>query len=250
VSSSASRTALGEAVGSHTQMFSLVMLAAVTAVMVAGRDVLALFPNAALGALVVYAALRLVDVGEFKRLARFRRSEFVIALATTPAVLAVGVLYGVLVAIGLSILDLLRRMAHAHDSVLGFVPGLAGMHDVEDYSNAVEVPGLLIYRYDAPLCFANAEDFRNRALRAVDTNPGPVEWFVLNAEANVEVDLTALDALDQLRAELNRRGIVFAMARVKQDLRDALRAAGLLDKIGESRIYMTLPTAVDAFKQR
>ena len=78
----------------------------------------------------------------------------------------------------------------------------------------------------------------------------PVEWFVLNAEANVEVDLTALDALEQLRAELTRRGIVFAMARVKQDLRDALRAAGLIDKVGEDRIFMTLPTAVEAFNHR
>jgi high affinity sulfate transporter 1 len=250
VSSSASRTALGDVVGSRTQLYSLVMLAVVAVVMLAGRDVLSLFPNAALGALVVYAAMRLIDVPEFKRLARFRRSEFVLALATTTAVLAVGVLYGVLVAVGLSILDLLRRVSHAHDSVLGFVPGVAGMHDIDDYPDATELPGLLIYRYDAPLCFANAEDFRKRALRAVDASPDPVEWFVLNAEANVEVDLTALDTLDHLRAELNRHGIVFAMARVKYDLRDALRAAGLLHKIGESRIYMTLPTAVNAFKGR
>ena len=112
------------------------------------------------------------------------------------------------------------------------------------------MPGLLVYRYDAPLCFANADDFRRRAIAAVDQNPGPVEWFVLNAEANVEVELTALDALDQLRDELTRCGIVFAMARVKQDLRDALGAAGLLDKIGENRIFMTLPTAVEAFNRR
>ena len=81
------------------------------------------------------------------------------------------------------------------------------MHDIDDYPDAGPVPGLVVYRYDAPLCFANAEDFRNRALAAVVDKPQPVEWFVLNAEANVEVDLTALDALDQLRAELTRRGI-------------------------------------------
>src|SRR6185312_13654065 len=157
------------------------------------------------------------DVSEFKRLARFRRSEVLLALTTTVAVLVLGVLYGVLVAIGLSILELLRRIARAHDAVLGFVPGVAGMHDVDDYPEADLVPGL-VYRYDAPLFFANAEDFRERAMTAVNDYPGRVEWFVLNAEANVEVDLTALDALDQLRSELERRGIVFAMARVKQDL--------------------------------
>ena len=145
------------------------------------------------------------------------------------AVLGIGVLYGVLVAVALSILELLRRVARAHDSVLGFVPGVAGMHDVDDYPQARMMPGLVVYRYDAPLCFANAEDFRKRALAAVDQSPQPIEWFVLNAEANVEVDLTALDALEQLRLELTRRGIVFAMARVKQDLRDSLEAAGVLE---------------------
>ena len=250
VSSSGSRTALGDAVGSRSQLYSVVMLVVVLAVMLFGRELLATFPTAALGALVVYAALRLVDVPEFKRLARFRHSEFIIALSTTVAVLVFGVLYGVLVAIVLSILDLLRRVARPQDAIQGFVPGVAGMHDIDDYPNAKLEPGLLVYRYDAPLFFANSENFRERALAAVDEVPGPVEWFVLNAEANVEVDLTALDALDQLRAELERRGVVFAMARVKQDLRDELEAAGLLDKIGEDRIFPTLPTAVEAYRDR
>ena len=249
VSSSGSRTALGDAVGGRTQLYSLVTLVFVLVVMLFGRGVLATFPSAALGALVVYAAVRLIDVSEFKRLARFRRSEVLLALATTVAVLVLGVLYGVLVAIGLSILELLRRMARAHDGVLGFVPGVAGMHDVDDYPEADLVPGLLVYRYDAPLFFANAENFRERAIAAVNDYPGPVEWFVLNAEANVEVDLTALDALDRLRSELERRGIVFAMARVKQDLRDSLEAAVLVDKIGEDRIFPTLPTAVEAYRR-
>ena len=136
VSSSGSRTALGDAVGSRTQLYSVVTLVFVLLVMVAGRGVLANFPMAALGALVVYAALRLIDVPEFKRLARFRRSELILALATTASVLVFGVLYGVLVAIVLSILDLLRRVARPHDAVLGFVPGVAGMHDVDDYPEA------------------------------------------------------------------------------------------------------------------
>jgi high affinity sulfate transporter 1 len=250
VSSSGSRTALGDAVGSRTQLYSLVTLVFVLAVMLFGRGVLATFPSAALGALVVYAALRLIDVSEFRRLARFRRSEVILALATTAAVLVFGVLYGVLVAIGLSILELLRRIARAHDGVLGFVPGVAGMHDIDDYPEAKLEPGLLVYRYDAPLFFANAENFRERAMVSVKDYPGRVEWFVLNAEANVEVDLTALDALDQLRTELGRRGIKFAMARVKQDLRDQLRAAGLLDKIGEDNLFPTLPTAVEAYRDR
>ena len=250
VSSSGSRTAIADIVGSRTQLYSLVALGCVVAVLVFAGDLLAMFPTAALGALVIFAALHLIDIAEFRRLARFRRSELILALATTAAVLGFGVLYGVVVAVALSILELLRRLAHAHDSILGFVPGIAGMHDIDDYPGATRVPGLVVYRYDAPLCFANAEDFRTRALAAVDGNPEPVEWFVLNAESNVEVDLTALDALEQLRIELVRRGIVFAMARVKQDLRESLAAAGMLGEIGEDHIFMTLPTAVEEFKAR
>lgn len=250
VSSSASRTALSDAVGGRTQVYSLVALGLVLVVMLTANGLLAKFPTAALGALVVYAALRLIDLGEFRRLARFRRSEFILALLTTVAVLGLGVLYGVLAAIGLSILDLLRRVARPHDSVLGFVPGVAGMHDIVDYPEARLEPGLLVYRYDAPLFFANAQDFRQRAMAAVNHNPDRVQWFVLNSEANVDVDLTALDALDQLRADLEARGIVFAMARVKQELKVMLEAAGLLDKIGEDHIYPTLPTAVEAYRSR
>lgn len=250
VSSSASRTALADLVGGRTQVYSLVALGLLLVVMLTAHGLLAEFPTAALGALVVYAALRLIDLGEFRRLARFRRSEFILALLTTVAVLGLGVLYGVLAAIGLSILDLLRRVARPHDSVLGFVPGLAGMHDITDYPEARLEPGLLVYRYDAPLFFANAQDFRARAMAAVDENPDPVEWFVLNSEANVDVDLTALDALDQLRADLAARGIIFAMARVKQELKVLLENAGLLDRIGEDHIYPTLPTAVEAYRNR
>ena len=249
ISSSGSRTALADAAGARTQVYSLVVLGVLATALVFGGGVMAAIPSAALGALVVFAATKLVDVAEFGRLARFRRSELVIALATTAAVVVFGVLNGVLVAIGLSVADLLRRLAHAHDSVQGLVPGVPGMHDVDDYPAATVVPGLLVYRYDAPLFFANAADFRRRALAAIEDSPQPVRWFLLNAESNVEVDLTALDALEQLRTECERRGIVFAMARVKQDLRDALAAAGLLDRIGPDRIFMTLPTAVAAYRQ-
>ena len=250
VSSSASRTVLGEMVGARSQMYSLVALSLLLVVMLFAHGLLATFPTAALGAMVVYAAFRLIDIAAFRRLAKFRRSELILALLTALAVLMFGVLYGVLAAVGLSILDLLRRVARPHDSVLGFVPGVPGMHDIADYPQAQLEPGLLVYRYDAPLFFANAEDFRTRAMAAVDANPDPVRWFVLNAEANVEVDLTALDAVEQRRHDLNRRGIVFAMARVTWHLREALDAAGLLEKIGEDNIYPTLPTAVQAYRSR
>jgi SulP family sulfate permease len=153
----------------------------------------------------------------------------------------------VLVAVGLSILDLLRRVARPHDAVEGFVPDVAGMHDVDDYPQASVVPGLLVYRYDSPLFFANAEDFLTRARAAVAGSPTPVAWFVLNTEAIIEVDITAADALETLRAELARTGIVLALARVKQDLLAGLAPTGLLERIGEEHLFPTLPTAVEAY---
>jgi len=248
-SSSSSRTVLGDAMGVRTQAHSLVALAVVVATLLFAGPVLAAFPVAALGALVMYAATRLVEVAEMRRIARFRRSELALTLLTAASVVAFGVLAGIGLAVVLSILDLIRRIAHPHDGVLGYVPGLAGMHDVDDYPQATQVPGLVVYRYDSPLFFANAQDFLSRALAAVDNAPGPVEWFLLNAEGNVEVDLTAVDTLAELRHRLDARGIVFAMARVKQDMRDRLDAAGFVDAVGDGLIYATLPTAVGAYAE-
>jgi sulfate permease, SulP family len=246
VSSSGSRTAIADASGARSKLAGLVTVVVTLISIWLLEPVLAAFPAAALAAVVVYAAVRLVDLAEFRRYATFRRSELLLAVGTTVAVIAVGVLVGVLVAIGLSILDLLRRVARPHDAIEGFVPGLAGMHDIDDFADAEPVPGLVVYRYDSPLFFANAEDFGTRA-RAAVTRGGDVQWFVLNTESIVEVDITAVDALESLRQELVDRGIVFGLARIKQDLRDELAPSGILERIGEEHLFPTLPTAVEAF---
>jgi MFS superfamily sulfate permease-like transporter len=121
------------------------------------------------------------------------------------------------------------------------------MHDVDDYPGSTTEPGLVVYRYDAPLCFANAEDFRRRALAALAADPQPA-WLLLNTEAVTEIDITAADTLHQLADELDRRGVVLALARTKQDLRTDLRRSGLLDRIGRERVFPTLPTAVAAYR--
>lgn len=247
VSSSGSRTVIADATGGRSQLYSLVALVTVVVVLLIGGPVLATFPTAALGALVIYAALRLIEPAEFRRFARFRRSELVLAVVTVAAVLALDILYGILAAVALSILDLLRRVSRPHDGILGYVPGVAGMHDVDDYPDATVVTGLVVYRYDAPLFFANAENFRRRALAAVDDASTPTEWLLLNAEANTEIDVTSADALGRLRDELERRGIVLALARVKAELRNDLEASGLLAAIGQDRVFPTLPTAVAAY---
>jgi sulfate permease, SulP family len=119
---------------------------------------------------------------------------------------------------------------------------------VDDYPDAHTIPGLVVYRYDAPLFFANAEDFRRRAIAAADSQPDKLCWFVLNVEANVEVDFTALEALDAVREEITRRDAIFALARVKQDLLTRLQSFGLAEKIGAELLFPTLPTAVEAYQ--
>ncbi len=212
VSSSGSRTALASAAGARTQAYSLVALTSVVATLLFAGPLLTRFPTAALGAIVVYAAVRLIDLPGFRRLAAFRRSELMLALGALAGVLVFDILYGVLLAVGLSVAEMLARVARPHDAIQGLVPGLAGMHDVDDYPQARTVAGLVVYRYDSPLFFANADDFR-------------------------------------LRRELDRRGIVLALARVKQDLLDDLDAYGLTAKVGHDHIFPTLPTAVAGYEQ-
>jgi sulfate permease, SulP family len=250
VSSSGSRTVIGDNLGSKTQLFSLVAMGVVILVLLWLRPVLALFPKAALGAIVIFAAFKLIEISEFMRLYRFRRSEFFLAIITTLGVLVTDILVGVEIAVGLSVIELLSRLAHPHDAVQGTVPNLPGLHDINDWEGATTIPGLVIYRYDAPLCFANAEDFKCRALRSIDLEVTPVEWFVLNTEAIAEIDITAMDMLEELYDELVAKGITFAMARVKQDLYAQLKRSPLLNKITKERIYLTLHTMLIGFESR
>lgn len=248
VSSSGSRTVIGDSLGSKSQVFSLVALVVVVGVLLFLRPLLALFPKAALGAIVIFAAIKLIEVAEFHRLYHFRRTEFVLALTTVVGVLLTDILVGVGIAVGLSVIDLFARVARPHDAVLGQVPDLPGLHDIEDWEGATTIPGLVIYRYDAPLCFANVENFKKRAWDAIKAEKMPVEWFVLNTEAIVEVDLTAIDALEEFQAELAANHITFALARVKQNLYAQLKRSGLLQKIGPDHIFLTLHTAIAAFQ--
>ena len=250
VSSSASRTALGASLGSRSQRFSLVALAVVLVALVALRPLLAMFPRAALGAVVIAAAVRLIDLGEFRRMLHFKPSEFRLAVVTLLGVLLTDPLVGVGLAVALSVIDLFARLMRPHDAVMGQVPDLAGLHDVNDWEGARTIPGLVIYRYDAPLCFANAEHFRSRALAAIAAETSPVQWFVLNAEAIVEIDITAADVLLELQKTLTEQGIVVGLARVKQDLYRQLQRAGVVAAVGEDRFFPTLPTALAAFHAR
>jgi high affinity sulfate transporter 1 len=249
LSASGSRTAILSTMSAKSQVAGLVSAVSVIVVVLAVPGVISLIPRAALGGIVVYAGVYLIDATGLRHLARFRTSELGLALAALVGVLVFDVLAGILIAVGLSVADLFVRVARPPAAVLGRVPNLAGLHNIEDYPDAEQIEGLLVFRYDAPLCFANAEDFRTRALEAVDAQPVKVERFLLNAEAIVELDVTAADALHQLIEDLATRHVDFSMARVKQEFRAQLARGGLLAQIDEDRIYPTLPVAVEAFER-
>lgn len=247
VSTSGSRTVLGNTAGAKTQVHSLVVIAIVVMVLLFAGPVLESFPEAALGALVMYAAVQLIDIEELRRIARFRKSELIITAATALALTLFGVLVGIGFAIALSILDLIRRITSPYADVLGYAPGVAGMHSLDDYPDSQPVEGLVVFRYDSPIFFANADDFSARAKQAIDRSPHPIRWFLLNAEANTEMDLTAVDALEKLRVDLESQGIRFAMARVKQNLSRSLAPTGFIKSVGKQYVFTTLPTAVRAY---
>jgi high affinity sulfate transporter 1 len=248
ISSSGSRTVIGDSLGSKTQLYSIVGFATVVFTLLFLRPVLEDFPNAALGALVIFAAIKLIEIPEFRALLAFERSEFVIAVATTLGVLVTDILMGVVIAIGLSILELLTRIARPHDAILGKVPGQAGWHDIDDWDGATTIPGLVLYRYDAPIFFANIDDFTERALASLKLD-GDARWFVLQTEAVARVDSTAVEGLRTLIGHMQDEGVTFCVAECKQDLYEQLDRAGLVALIGPDRIFPTTTRAVRTYNE-
>jgi SulP family sulfate permease len=170
-----------------------------------------------------------------------------IAAACTLSVVVIGILPGVLIAIALSIVELLMRLARPHDGVLGFVSEKPGMHDIDDYESYTTVPGLLAFRYDAPLFFMNAYDFFYKVTGALSEDTKVV---ILNMEANVELDTTALTVLEDLHDTLDKDGIELWLARVKNDVLIPMRDHGVAEVIGEENMYSTMGQAVEMFRER
>ena len=252
VSASGSRTALAIAGRAGSQVYSLVAALCVIAVLFFAGPLMAPLPWAALGGVVLYAASKLVSIPEFRRLWFFRPREFGLAVITLAGTVVVGILQGVVLAIALSLLEMVLRLARPHEGVLGRVPGIAGMHDVDDYPDARTTPGCMFYRYDAPLFFANIRDLRERVhkLLALENQAypdSPVRWFVLNVEANTEIDITAADGLRELARELADSGVRLGLARVKNDLYLPLHRAAVIDVIGKDMLFATLPVAEESY---
>jgi MFS superfamily sulfate permease-like transporter len=246
VSGADSRTAVGDAAGGKTQLTGIVAAAAMTVVLFFFTAPLALLPRAALAAIVLFAVLGLFDFASLPRYYRVARVECWLSLVTTLGVLVLGLLPGILVAVGLAIVKLLQLASRPHDAVLGLVDADGRSHATEE-PEGERVPGLVIYRFDGPMLFFNADYFAERVRHAIAAEQTKPHWFLLDAESSLVLDTTGADTLEALRAELERGGIVLAIARAKGLFRTVLERSGLADKIGKDRLFPTVRAGVAAF---
>jgi high affinity sulfate transporter 1 len=246
VSTSGSRTAVAEQSGARTQLTGVVGAAVVAALLLFLNSLLADLPQSALAAVVIAAALSLMDLPALRRYARVRRSALTLSLVATGGVIVFGVLAGIVIAIVLAVFLFFRRSWWPHGVVLGRVEGLDGWHSAELHPAATELPGIVVYRWEAALFFANAGTFRDEVRRLVrERQPS---WVVLQCEAVTDVDVTAGEMLEQLDRELNEAGTHIAFAEMRTRLQRAILRYGLFETLDRDHFYPTLDAAIGAIR--
>jgi high affinity sulfate transporter 1 len=249
VSTSGSRTAVAEQAGAKTQVTGLVGAGAIVVMLVAVPGLLRDLPQPTLAAVVIVASLSLADIPGVVRLWRQRRIEAGLSIAAFLGVALLGVLPGIVIAVALSVANVFRRAWWPYQTRLGRVAGLPGYHDVRSYPDAEVVPGVVVFRFDAPLFFANARTFRDQVGRLAAADPAP-EWIVVAAEPITDVDTTASDMLATLDESLNARNISLVFAEMKDPVREKIERYELTRTIDPAHFFPTLESAVDAFAQR
>jgi len=250
VGASGSRTAVNDDMGARTQIAGLVAAATVAVILLFLTEPVQYLPKAVLGAVIVFAAIGLIEPQAWRALAAVDPVEVAIAAVTTGCVIFFGVLEALVVAVGLSMVDTVRRSASPHDAVLGWVERLGRYADVSLHPSARVTPGVLVYRLDDRLFFANARYFAGRVREAIRAAPAPVRWLVLDADAITHADATGLDALLDVTKDLRRDEITLVLARLRTRMEEQLEDAGLLDAIGREHLYPTVRAAVDAYAGR
>ncbi len=247
VSTSASRTAVAERSGARTQLTGVTGAIVITAMIVFVPGLFRNLPQPALAAIVITASLSLADLGGWVRLFRQRKVEFSLSIAAFAGVAVLGVLPGIAIAVALSILNVFRRAWWPYSTVLGKVTGLAGHHDIRSYPDAQLLPGVVIFRFDAPLIFANAKTFRNEVRQLALTEPKP-QWIVIAAEPITDVDTTAADMLYDLDHALDADNVNLVFAEMKDPVRRKIERYGLAHQIEPRHFFPTISAALQAFQ--
>jgi MFS superfamily sulfate permease-like transporter len=238
---------VAEAAGARTQLSGVVGALAVAALLLLAPDLLRNLPASALAAVVIASAIGLIEITDLRRIWRIQRWEFWLSIGCLLGVVLLGAIAGIGLAIVIAVIEFLWDGWRPHSAVLGRVDGVKGYHDLQRHPEARVVPGLVLFRWDAPLFFANAELFRQRVLDAVAAAPTPVRWLVVGAEPITSVDVTSADTLDELDRTLNEAGIDLCFAEMKDPVKDKLKRFGLFSRLGEARFFATLGEAVSSY---
>jgi high affinity sulfate transporter 1 len=247
ISSSSSRTPVAEAAGAKTQLTGVVGAVAVALLLVLAPDLLQHLPNSALAAVVIASAIGLFEFSDLRRIFRIQRWEFWLSIACFAGVATFGVIPGIGLAIVVAVIEFLWDGWRPHHAVMGRVDGIRGYHDIKRYPEARLIPGLVLFRWDAPLFFANAELFHESVLAAVAQSPTPVRRVIVSAEPVTSIDVTSADVLAELAQSLRESGIELRFAEMKDPVKDKLKRFELLERLGAASFYPTLGAAVDAY---
>jgi len=247
ISSSSSRTPVAEAAGAKTQLTGVVGAVAIALLLVFAPSLLQDLPTTALAAIVIASAIGLIEVADLRRIHRIQRWEFWLSMTCFVGVAVFGAIPGIVLAIVMAVIEFLWDGWRPHSAVLGRVDDVKGYHDITRYPNARLVPGLVLFRWDAPLFFANAEFFHDRVLDAVASSPTPVRWLVVAAEPVTSVDVTAADAISELDDTLHAAGIELYFAEMKDPVKDKLKRFGLYSHFGEQSFFATIGEAVKRY---
>ena len=247
ISSSSSRTPVAEAAGARTQMTGVVGALGVALLLLAAPNLLQHLPAPALAAVVIASAIGLIEVTDLIRIFRIQRWEFWLSIVCLVGVAVFGAIPGIGIAIGIAVIEFLWDGWRPHSAVLGRADGVRGYHDITRYPDARQIPGLVLFRWDAPLFFANAELFRQRVLEAAAKSPVPVRWLVVAAEPVTSVDVTAADTLAELDETLHEAGTELCFAELKDPVKDKLKRFGLFSQFGESSFFPTIGAAVSSY---
>jgi MFS superfamily sulfate permease-like transporter len=247
VSSSSSRTPVAEAAGAKTQLTGVVGAIAIALLLLFAPSMLADLPNTALAAIVIASAIGLIEVADLRRIYKIQRWEFWLSIVCFAGVAVFGAVPGIALAIVIAGIEFLWDGWRPHSAVLGQTDDIGGFHDITRHPKARLIPGLVLFRWDAPLFFANAEYFNDRVLAAVASSPTPVRWLVVTAEPVTSVDVTAADALAELDETLHAAGIELCFAEMKDPVKDKLKRFGLFTQFGEQMFFPTIEAAVEAY---
>jgi high affinity sulfate transporter 1 len=247
ISSSSSRTPVAEAAGSRTQLTGVVGALAVGLLLVVAPDLLQSLPTSALAAVVIASAIGLFEFADLRRIYRIQRWEFWLSIVCTVGVAVLGAIPGIGLAIVVAIVEFLWDGWRPYSAVLGRVEGVEGYHDITRHPDARRIPGLVLFRWDAPLFFANAELFQHRVREAVAASPTPVRWLVVAAEPVTSVDVTSADMLAELDESLHAAGIELCFAEMKDPVKDKLKRFGIFARLGEETFFPTLGAAVKRY---